>query len=145
MTSTLAGNEAYEFVDAVSEEQLADLMQLYRSTWWAKDRERADVERMLLHVDVIVGICERESRRLVAFARVLTDCAYKAVIFDVIVDPAVRGTGLGRMLVERIVAHPALCDVRHVELYCRPEMVPFYRKFGFSDDLPEVRYMRRVR
>lgn len=37
-----------------------------------------------------------------AFARILTDYVYKALILDVIVEPAYRGRGLGRLLMESI-------------------------------------------
>jgi GNAT superfamily N-acetyltransferase len=78
----------------------------------------------------------------VAVARVLTDFIYKATIYDVIVDEELRGRGFGRALVEAILKHPDLQNVRDVELYTRPELIPFYEKWGFTADLPEARFMR---
>jgi predicted GNAT family N-acyltransferase len=79
----------------------------------------------------------------VAFGRVLTDGVFKALVFDVIVAPDVRGAGLGHALIRHIVADPQLSAVRDIELYCREELIPFYERLGFSVDLPEVRFMRR--
>jgi GNAT superfamily N-acetyltransferase len=132
-----------ETVAQLSEAQIADLERLYQGEWWTQGRERADIRRMLAH-SVVVAFCETDGRRLVAFARVLTDYVYKALIFDVIVDPAYRGTGLGRMLIDAIVNHPDLREVRHFELYCLPELVPFYEQWGFTDDLGRLRFMRRA-
>ena len=41
-----------------------------------------------------------------------------------------------------------LIDDRRVEdfeLYCRPELAPFYQRFGFHRDLDEVQLMRKRR
>lgn len=100
---------------------------------------------MLRNSKPIIGICESGSRRLIAFARVLTDFIYKATIYDVIVDEELRGRGFGRVLVEAILEHPELQNVRDIELYTRDELIPFYEKWGFTAELPEVRFMRKRR
>ena len=57
---------------------------------------------MLRQSDLLIGLCDSERRHLMAFARILTDYVYKALILDVIVEPAYRGRGLGRLLMESI-------------------------------------------
>ena len=47
------------------------------------------------------------------------------------------------MLLEAITSHPALLFVENLELYCRPELVAFYRKWGFTADLDELCFMRK--
>ena len=42
-----------------------------------------------------------------------------------------------------ILAHPDLARVRHFELYCRPDVGPFYERHGFSTEVGGVRLMRR--
>ena len=84
-----------------------------------------------------------DSGRLAAFARVLTDFVFKAFVFDVIVDPLHRATGLGKALMDAIIGHPELAGVRHFELYCRPELIPFYERWGFAQ-VREVCLLRRV-
>jgi hypothetical protein len=44
---------------------------------------------------------------------------------------------------DRIVKHPCLKVVKHIELYCLPPMVPFYEKWGFSTDVSGVTLMRK--
>jgi predicted GNAT family N-acyltransferase len=117
---------------------------MYQSEWWTRGRQLPDIRRMLKHSDMIVGFCDSDSNRLIAFARVLTDSVYKALIFDVMVEASYRGQGLGRALMDAIVGHPALKSVRHFELYCRPELIPFYQRWGFTAELGELHFMRRV-
>ena len=134
----------YEGIDQLTDKQIDDLMKMYQSEWWTIGRERADVEVMLKHSSIIVGFCEADTRKLVAFGRVLTDYVDKALVFDVIVESSLRGSGLGAALIDRIVRHDLLKAVRHFELYCRADMVPFYRKWGFSDWLDDLRFMRLI-
>lgn len=127
----------------LTERQVDDLVRMYQNEWWTQGRELAQVQEMLRHADLIVAVCDGE--RLVAFARVLTDFVFKAVIFDVIVDAAYRSQGLGRLLMEQIVNHPSLQPVKHLELYCLPGLLAFYEQWGFSSNLGELRFMRLSR
>ena len=81
---------------------------------------------------------------LVAFARVLTDRTYVALVLDVIVAPALRRAGLGSLLVERICADPALAGVASIELVCQPQHVAFYRHFGFTEKVGGSQLLRRT-
>lgn len=124
-------------------EQIDTLKALYDAAWWTTGRTLPDIARMLRHSDIVVGLCLPQSGELVAFARVLTDYVYKALILDVIVAEPYRGNGLGRQLLADIVTHPLLKNVAHLELYCRPDVAPFYEAWGFTTDLDALCFMRR--
>ena len=132
----------YRCVEQIDDRIRRDLMELYRHEWWTNQRREEDVARMLQHSDLVVGVCTDPGDRLVGFTRVLTDRAYKALIFDVIVAQSQRGTGLGRRLIQYVLDHPMLAHVAHIELYCRPELIPFYERWGFSPTGSEVNVMR---
>jgi len=132
-----------QFVCRLSCPQIEQLWHMYQAEWWSRGRKLEDVRRAVQHSDLIFAFCDSETGRLAAFARVLTDYVYKAVIFDVIVDRTHRDNGVGRLLLEAITSHPALLFVEHIELYCRPDLVAFYKKWGFTPDLNELRIMRR--
>jgi predicted GNAT family N-acyltransferase len=68
--------------------------------------------------------------RLVGCARILSDQARVAWIFDVMIDRALRGTGLGMQLMEYVLAHPSVRSVEKVRLGTR-DAEAFYRKLGF--------------
>ena len=134
----------FEKIEKLTDRQINDLHRMYQKEWWTKGRGLEDVRRMLEYTNVTLGFCDAESKRLVAFARVLTDYVYKALVLDVIVDAGSRGQGLARALMDAVVGHPSLASVEHFELYCRPELMPLYRQWGFSDDLGDLCFMRRV-
>jgi ribosomal protein S18 acetylase RimI-like enzyme len=119
-------------VDEVAPSMMGDLMALFEMSWWANTRTREDVEGMLRAPQVKVVLVDATTGKLVGFARVLTDFVNKALIFDVIVDPGFRGRQLGRHLMDVVLGHPQLLGVAGFELYCREEMIPFYRLWGFE-------------
>jgi len=132
----------YRVVYRLTRRQTDELHRLYRSEWWSTERTREEVERMLEHTDLVVGIVDPEER-LAGFARVLTDRVFKAVIYDVIVEESHRGRGLGRRLLEEIFAHPMLREVRQFNLQCLEEMKAFYKEMGFEDLRSRLVYMRK--
>jgi GNAT superfamily N-acetyltransferase len=133
-----------EVREAVETDCLPQLMDLFASAWWTAGRTIGDVTRMLAASDLVFALNYRPAGRLVGFARVITDGVYLAVVLDVIVAPGSRGSGLGAMLLEAIVGHPRLAAVRSVELVCQPNLVPFYRRWGFTEQVGRSRLMRRT-
>jgi predicted GNAT family N-acyltransferase len=134
----------FEVRDRLTPAQVDDLLRLYSNEWWTAERTRPDVERMLAASDLLFAVADKGSGSLVAFARVLTDRTYLALVLDVIVAAEHRGAGLGRLLVESICSEPVLQRVASIELVCQPEMVPLYAKWGFTDNVGRSRLMRRT-
>ena len=134
----------FEPVSHLSDSQIEDLHRMYQAEWWSKGRELNDVQQMLQNSNVIVAFCDSETKRLIAFSRILTDFVFRGTIYDVIVDSSQRKEGLGRALMDAIVHHPSLKSVQHLDLCCLPELIPFYQKWGFTEDLGKLRFMRRV-
>lgn len=121
----------YKNIATLTPIQTEQLYELYQHEWWSQGRTLSDVHRMLLNSDYIFGICEIHSQQLVAFSRVLSDRVYRTIVFDVIVAAEHRSKGLGLLLIEQIVLHPELSKVECIQLFCLPEITPFYQKFGF--------------
>ncbi|MGR3765753.1 GNAT family N-acetyltransferase [Rossellomorea sp. NS-SX7] len=135
----------FEFVEKLTNDQIQCLHQLFQTEWWTAGRELDDIKVMVENSDVILGICQPDTNELIAFARVLTDYTYKALILDVVVKREHRGKQLGKILFDRVVEHPSLKGVKHIELYCKPEMLPFYQRWGFSTELGELQFMRMTK
>mgnify|MGYP000858922224 CR=1 FL=1 len=127
-------------VHELSPAHVGQLHAFYEDVWWAKGRTREGIEAMLRGCLPFAFVGEDD--RLVAFARVVGDGVYKATIFDVIVAPDQRGTGLGQYVMDAVMAHPAVAAVRHVELQCKPELDDFYRRWGFAP-VEGILYLRR--
>ncbi len=131
-------------LNVLSEAQTQQLHALYQREWWTVGRSLADVRTMLQYSDFVFAIAAPDTHELLAFARVLTDRVFKALVLDVIVHPDHRSAGLGSSLMAQIMAHPILSRVRHIELYCLPERAEFYQRHGFTSELGELHFMRRA-
>jgi predicted GNAT family N-acyltransferase len=129
---------------AIEPERLPQLLELYAAEWWTEGRTVADVSRMLAASDLVVALIHRPSDRLVGFARVLSDDTYVALVLDVIVANSARRAGLGGLLMDAIVSHPRLAVVQSLELVCQPDLMPFYRRWGFTEQVGQSRLMRRT-
>jgi GNAT superfamily N-acetyltransferase len=137
-------NSVFDVRTAIEPARLPQLMRLYAGEWWTSDRSDDDVAGMLRGSDLVFAAIHRPTDQLVGFARVLTDDTYLAVILDVIVSADHRKRGLGAQLLDAVVGHPRLARVRSLELACQPDLVPFYRKFGFTDRVGRSLLMRRT-
>ncbi|MEG5061461.1 GNAT family N-acetyltransferase [Microcoleus sp. A2-C5] len=132
----------YRIVETLTESQVSDLMDLYKNEFWCDKRRREDVVKMLAATDVTIGLVD-EGDRLIGITRVITDFVYRAMIFDVIVKPTHRKMGLGAVLMDAVFNHPELQAVESFSLNCLPKMIPFYDRWDFTDDLGEIKVMRR--
>jgi predicted GNAT family N-acyltransferase len=126
---------------SLTEEHIAQLHALYQEEWWTNGRTLEETKNCVVGSQICVGLAGANDE-LIGFARVLTDFAFKALIFDVIVRKDHRRTGLGDKLLFLIRSHEKLQGVKHFELYCLPEMFDFYAKHGFTTDTGEIRLMR---
>jgi N-acetylglutamate synthase-like GNAT family acetyltransferase len=116
------------------------LMDLYQYAWWTKDRKRADVAKLLRHPQVLLTAWE--GRKLVGFARVLTDFTYRAVIADVIVRPGYYGRGIGSKVVGLALKDPRLRTVTGYWLYTTDKQA-FYKKMGFKFSPKNLMILRK--
>ena len=77
-------------------------------SYWAQGRPLDVMERALEH-SLCFGVYLGEQQ--VGLARVVTDYATFAWLCDVFILDAHRGQGLGKWLIQTVVAHPALMGV----------------------------------
>lgn len=136
---------SYRTIHGLDDAQVQELLNLYRGEWWSRTRTLEDVVRMLSNTTLVFGFLDRSTDQLVAFARVLTDGVYKAFLFDVIVHSAHRNKGLGQMMMDAVIQYPRVRTVETLELYCNPELAPFYETWGFSTNCAGCVLMRRPR
>jgi predicted GNAT family N-acyltransferase len=132
-----------KLVHQLNEIQIKELHELYKNEWWCKDRTLEDTATCVQNSSLIFAFIESE--QLVAFARVLTDGVFKAFLFDVIIAPQKRGQGLGTAMLHAIQNHALISKVKNLELYCVPELIPYYENLGFSSDVSPMRLMRLTR
>ncbi|AHF07581.1 GNAT family N-acetyltransferase [Desulfitobacterium metallireducens] len=67
--------------------------------------------------------------KLIGLGRALSDGAYQATLYDIAVLPEFQGQGIGRLLVENLLARLPKCNVI---LYAAVGKEEFYQKLGFK-------------
>ena len=76
----------------------------------------------------------------IGYARIVTDRATFAYLADVFIDENYRGKGLGKWLVEAILAHPHLRGLRRILLAIK-DAHKLYEQCGFTSVSNPERYM----
>lgn len=108
------------------------------NSYWAQGIPRETVERSIQH-SLCFGIYDGNGAQ-VGFARVVSDFATIAYLGDVFVLASHRGLGLGKWMMECILRHPALQDLRRWILLTR-DAHRLYSQFGFTPLKSADRYM----
>jgi ribosomal protein S18 acetylase RimI-like enzyme len=102
---------------------------LFSGVPWAGARRLPEIRKALKHSDILAGAWA--GRELVGFARVSTDFTFRAVLWDVIVDPSYAGKGVGTRVVQSLLRHPKLRTVDQFWLYTSDKQ-GFYERLGFQ-------------
>lgn len=105
--------------------------------YWAKGIPRDVVARSIEH-SLCFGVYDGKAQ--VGFARVVSDFATVAYLGDVFVLESHRGRGLGKWMMECIMQHPALQDLRRWVLLTR-DAHGLYSQFGFTPVRAPETYM----
>jgi GNAT superfamily N-acetyltransferase len=111
---------------------------LSRESYWALGIARETVDRAIER-SIPFGLYLGGAQ--VGFARAVTDAATFAWIADVFVLASHRGRGLGRRLVDAVLAHPDVRGVRDV-LLATADAHGVYAPLGFGRLEHPDRYMR---
>ena len=102
---------------------------LNKHAFWAQGRSRQHLREMLKGSQVVVSLWR--GKRMVGFGRANSDGIYRAVLWDVVVAGDLQGRGLGRRVVEALLASPRLREVERVYLMTTNSN-GFYEQMGFN-------------
>ncbi|MFF2271252.1 GNAT family N-acetyltransferase [Agromyces sp. NPDC058136] len=103
---------------------------LSEHAYWALDRPRETQERAI-DASLNFGVYDRATGAQLAYARVVTDGITFGWLCDVIVDPELRGEGLGVSLVEFVLATLDPMRLKRV-LLITGDAHGLYERFGFA-------------
>ena len=119
---------------------LEQLNSLFAKVGFPK-RDISKLRIALEHTVSLLVVTESDGGQLVAFARATGDAVFNAIIWDVVVDPRYQGSGLGKALMERLLAQLLGLGICNIALYAEPNVVGFYRPLGFAPDPAGIRGM----
>jgi GNAT superfamily N-acetyltransferase len=131
--------EPYEISTDPARLDVDAIHQYLVTSYWARGIPREVVERSIQHS---LNLGMYEGRRLIGYARWVTDRATVAYLGDVFVLERWRGKGLGRWLVETATSHPDVQGMRRWMLLTR-DAHPLYKRVGFKPLEAPDRWMER--
>lgn len=117
---------------------------LSNSTYWATGRTIEVVQRSIEN-SLCFGLYQTSpagDNTQIGFARVVTDYATFGWVADVFVLESHRGRGLGKWLIDVIIAHPDLQGFRRWVLATK-DAHELYRRVGFRELHRPERWMER--
>ena len=127
-----------------AEKQRLDVDLIHRflteESYWAKTRT-LEQTRTAIENSICFGVYQGE--RQIGFARVVTDQATFAYVGDVFVLDEFRGQGIGKQLMEVIIADPRLQGLRRWVLATR-DAHGLYEQFEFSSLRHPERWMEKT-
>lgn len=112
---------------------------MLRGSYWAADRPR-DVQDAANAASRCYGVYSPDAQ--VAFARVVTDGGTFAWLCDVIVDPAARGRGAGKLLMAGVAADLDRLGVRRT-LLATDDAHGLYEQYGWTPLAKPSNWMQR--
>jgi N-acetylglutamate synthase-like GNAT family acetyltransferase len=103
---------------------------LSQKAYWCLKIPRKILENAIQN-SINFGVYERESNLQVGYARIVTDKATFAWLCDVYIETEFQKKGLARLLMENVIKHPELKNLRRFCLATRDSHF-LYEKFGFQ-------------
>ncbi len=95
---------------------------------WPNPPSKAVHRRILEHSYLSVVAVDEENNRIVGFVNVVSDGVLSAYIPLLEVVREFQGRGVGRRLIEEVVA--SLSHLYMIDVACDDDLIPFYEKFG---------------
>ncbi len=114
---------------------------LAKESYWVPGISRASVEKCINH-----SLCFGAylNGRQIGFARAVTDYVRYAHLLDVFVLPEFRGRGIGKLLMENILANPELRTIVRYTLGTQ-DAHGLYARYGFTAPANPERQMELLR
>lgn len=112
----------------------AAVVALYRAGgWWKESAAARRVIPKMVRNSFAFAVAMDEGGRIVGMGRVISDGYSDAYIQDVVVLKKYRGLGIGRGLIDKLVAYCKRRKLPWIGLVAEPGTYPFYRGIGFKD------------
>lgn len=106
---------------------------LYRAGGWWKEEWNHEELTSLMRSSFAFAIAHtHESRLSVGMGRVISDGVSDAYIQDLVVIPAWRGKGVGKLILSTLIAYCQSHHITWIGLIAEPGTMDFYTSMGFS-------------
>lgn len=118
----------------------AELNALLASAWPTHRRKNLQpmLRRALFHV------CAHEGKRLIGFAKVVSDGGVHGFLLDPTVAPDRQHQGIGRKLVIKCAKESRRRQIEWLHVDFEPRLAKFYRTCGFSPTRAGLRNLKKM-
>lgn len=118
-----------------------DIYNFLRESYWAKGIPLSVVKKQIKN-SFCFGVYHKSKQ--IGYARVITDYFTLAYLCDVFIIEDYRGKGLSKILIEEILNHPKLKNVKSWMLATK-DAHGLYKKYGFEPLEEPAKYMRKYK
>ena len=119
----------YRFLHHAAEEELRDILALYREAEWVTPEECGAFIPGVLSGSFLF-LAAFDDGRMIGMARAISDGVSDAYIQDVVVARSHRKQGVGKELILRLQSELEKCGIDWIGLVGAPGTDNFYRKIG---------------
>jgi len=117
------------------------IVDMLKRAYWAAGRPREKTERAFQN-SLVFGVYDGD--RQIGMARVVTDFSIFAYLCDVFIHEDYRARSLGKWLIQTIMSHPDLAEIRRW-LLVTSDAHGLYKKYGFTTIEDPERWMQLFR
>ena len=88
-----------------------------------------------------LSIKTNQYNKLIGFARVISDHAFNATIWDMAIHPNYQKQGLGSIVIGKLIQELRYLGIDTITLFADSQSIKFYNKLGFLTDPQNTRGM----
>ena len=119
----------YRMIEGTDRISVSEVERLLKMAYWASHRSAETIEKSMRN-SACFGVWSDDERKLIGFARVISDYATTWYLCDVIIDPAYQHQGLGKELVSYVASKPEFAGLRGLLL--TRDAHGLYARYGFE-------------
>jgi ribosomal protein S18 acetylase RimI-like enzyme len=106
--------------------------ELFETTGWNTNYELNKDELYIALKNSWYHISVFEKDELIGFGRIICDGIVHALILDVIIQQEKQGEGIGKQIMDKLVAKCKKHKIRDIQLFSAKNKAGFYEKLGFE-------------
>nr|YP_010336503.1 GCN5-like N-acetyltransferase [Rhodospora sordida]UNJ14909.1 GCN5-like N-acetyltransferase [Rhodospora sordida] len=138
----LLDGECSFFIRLSNTINLYELENLCSLVGWVR-RPTQKVKRALDNsfLNLTLYLEHNQNKKLIGFVRAISDSAFNATIWDMVIHPEYQNQGLGTILMRKIIQELRYLEIDTVTLFADTKNVKFYNKLGFIADPRDIKGM----
>jgi len=107
-----------------------ELAYMYQEAGWIEKPDKEQMEKSVITQSEWF-VARDSDKKLLGIGRIITDYVRYAFIVDIIIKEEYQGQGLGKKIMNDIIAQCRLLGLESVNLWPSEGKVPFYESLGF--------------